>query len=108
MWSGASRERLPVRAMFKIVENDTPGFASGRMLNPDVSQTAILAGRPVAHGPLVRLRVISSGLVGDGSWRSVILRCGPLPAPGPGPFVTASSNVISQLRLPVKLEEPDT
>src|SRR5215470_13400298 len=40
------REHLPVRAMLKIVENDTSRFTSGRIVNPGVSQTAILAGRP--------------------------------------------------------------
>src|SRR5262249_55652886 len=30
----------------KIVENDTSRFTSGRIVNPGVSQTAILAGRP--------------------------------------------------------------
>src|SRR5262250_3217437 len=45
-WSGTPREHLPVRAVLKIVENDTSRFTSGRIVNPGVSQTVILAGRP--------------------------------------------------------------
>jgi len=45
MWSGAPVSACQGRAIVKIAENDTPGFTSGRRVNPGVSQTAILVGR---------------------------------------------------------------